>query len=151
MSQPKQSALGVLNVLLRGTCVWYTAISVCVLMINLLFAGSEHGYVDPLSFLLFLPFSLALTAAGMIRRAATLSAALRIFLHPVLSLGGFYLCIFLLYQINRKPSAGVVLAGLVLIAVIYGIIMAILALLTRRKQQKQIEAIPYQSQFGRKS
>ncbi len=128
--------------------MWYTGISVFVLLVNVLLAGNERSYVDPMSFLLFLPFALAMAAAGLVRRADTLPSAARVTLHPVLVLGGFYLCIYLPYQIEKKPTAGQMLAIFVLAAVVYGVAVAVLALMDRRTRQKTIDDTPYQSQFG---
>ncbi len=159
MSQKKQPAPAPaprsktegLSSLLRCTCMWYTAISVFVLLVNVLLSGNERAYVDPLSFLLFLPFALAMAAAGMVRRADGLTTTARVILHPLLVLGGFYLCIYLPYQIEKKPTAGQMLAIFVLAAVLYGAVVTVLFLIRRRIRQKAIDDTPYTSQFGPRS
>ncbi len=140
-----------LTALLTGTCVRYTAISLFVLLVNLLFSGNEDAYVHPSSFLLLLPFALGLSAAATVRKADKLATGARVVLHPLLSLGSFYLCIYLPYQLDKRPSAGQILAILVLGAVVYGVAVTVLLLLARRTRQKTIDDTPYISQFGRKS
>ncbi len=148
---PAPRATSLLRSLLHGTCLWFTGISVFVLIFNLLFPSNSAGYVNALSFLLFLPFGFALTVAGTVRRAPTLPTSAKVILHPLCSLGGFYICFYLPYQLTKKPTAGQVLAILVLAAVVYGVIVGAISLWGRRTRQKKLDDTPYESQFGRKS
>ncbi len=136
--------------LLGGTCLRYTVVSVIALLINLIISEEEMSYVDPLRFLLFLPFSLCLALATDIRASDKLALGAKLALHPLTVLGGFYLCLYLPLQIRTSPSGAQVLLMLLLAALVYGIVMGIIALLTRRTRRQQLEETPYVSQFGPK-
>ena len=129
--------------LLQKTCMWYSGISLFILMVNVIFLHNKNASVSPLGFLLFFPFALCLSLATLVRRSDRLPAAARVILHPLCVLGGFALCVYL--PSNRNP---VVLA---LAAAIYGLTVLIIWLCTRRKQQKKVDATPYIRQFGSRS
>ncbi len=150
-SAPKETGSHPLSTLLHRTCAWYTGISAFVLLFNVLFPANDSGYVRAVNFLLFLPFALALAAGSMVRKADKLSTAVRVLLHPLCVLGGFYLCIYLPYQLDKKPTAAQMLAVFVLVAVAYGIAVGILCALSRRTAQKKSAETPYVSQFGHRS
>ncbi len=144
------SPLTYLRRLLHGTCLRYTAVTVVALLVNLLLSEEELSYVDPLRFLLFLPFSLCLTLATWIRVSDKLALGAKLALHPLTVLGGFYLCLYLPLQIRNSSSGAQVLIMLLLAALVYGIIMGVVALVTRRTRRRKIEETPYVSQFGPK-
>ncbi len=134
----------------QGTCVRYTVLSLCMLVINLCLSGDEQAYVEPLRFLLFLPFAFFLTLATVVRRTDRLRTGTRVLLHPACVLGGFYLCLYLPYQLRTKPTGAQALTVILLVAVVYGLAMGIIYLCTRSARQKEIDSAPYESQFGRK-
>ncbi len=134
--------------LVSGTCVRYTAISTMAILINLILGDTEGAYIDPLRFLLFLPFALCLALATAVRKTEKMPTAGKLVLHPVLSLGGFYLCLYLPFQIRTSPTGTQILLLLLLSALVYGLLMVIIALCTRRARRRQIEEKPYVSQFG---
>ncbi len=135
--------------LVQGTCLRYTVITLASLLVGLLMGGIEtNAFVDPLRLFLFLPFSLALTTATEIRKAPRLPTGARITLHPLCTLGGFYLFCYLPYQITGKPTGRQVLMMLLLAAVVYGVVMGIFLACTRRARQKKIDESTYTSQFG---
>ncbi len=140
--------LSFLRTLSVGTSVRYTLIALGALLIHAL--GLATGYVDALRFFLFLPFACLLTAAAMIRRAPRLGRASKAILHPILVLGGFYLCLYLPYQLRTKPSNQQVLLIVLLAAILYAAAMGIYLACTRRRRQKAIDETPYVSQFGKK-
>ncbi len=142
----KLTPLGIATLLLRRSCMLYTAITVVVLLIHLIF-GDASRMIGASNFLLFLPFSLCVALAGLVRTADKLPTWGKVLLHPLLVLGGFYLCIYLPTQIKRQPSAAMTLALLVGAAAIYGIIMLVIFLCTRHKRQKKVDNTPYESQF----
>lgn len=135
----------------QGTCTRFTLIALMALLVNLLFSGTDSQiYVEPLRFLLFLPFAFCLAVAALVRTSKGLSTGARVALHPICSLGGFYLCLYVPYQIKSKPTGGQMLILLLLALIVYGIAMGILALIGRRSRQKEIDEAPYVSQFGPK-
>ncbi len=134
-----------------GTCARYTVITLLALLISAILHDSmTHTYVDAGRFFLFLPFSCALTLAAWVRRSSALSGGARLALHPALALGGFYLCLYLPYQIETKPSGQQILLILLLAAIVYLTVMGVYLLCTRRSRQKSINDTPYTSQFGKK-
>ncbi len=142
---------GLARRLWQGTATRYTVISLCVILLNLLLNAAEaETYVEPLRFLLFLPFSLALTVAALVRRSDKLSGGAKVGLHPLISLGAFYLCLYLPYQLETRPSGAQVLILVILAALVYGIAMGVYLLCTRRARQKKLDETPYVSQFGKK-
>lgn len=137
-----------------GTCVRYTLILAGVLLVHALstaFALTNNPYIATSLLWLLLPYSLLLTAATAVRKADKLSVGLRVFLHPVLTLGGFYLCVYLPYQIEWTPTGQATLIVLVTAAIIYAAVMAAILLITRKKSRKTQEQTPYVSRFGDKN
>ncbi len=133
-----------------GTAARYTVIAICALFIGAISHESlAVAYVDALRFLLFLPFSVILTLAAWVRRSDKLSAGARIGLHPLLTLSGFYLCLYLPYQVQSKPSGQQVLLIVLLAILLYGIVMALYLVTTRRSRVAKRETVPYESQFKR--
>ena len=134
-----------------GTCARYTVLCLLLLLISALAAGSlTVTYVDTLRFLLLLPFALCITLAARVRRADTLSTVAKCILHPLLVLGGFYLCCYLPFQLSTKPSGQQILIILCLAALLYGIAMGIVAAIGGRRKRKTADNTPYVSQFGKK-
>ena len=144
-------APSLLRELWLGTCSRYTVLCLCLLIISAIASASlTVTYVDTLRFFLLLPFALCITLAARIRRADKLSTAAKCTLHPLLFLGGFYLCCYLPFQISTKPSGGQILLILCLAVLLYGVGMLILWLATRKHRQNVIDSTPYVSQFGKK-
>ena len=144
-----------------GTAARYTVIALVLLLINVILdAASGTGnpansmsavtVVDTLRFFLLLPFSFLLAAAALIRRNDKLSTGARVLLHPLFTLGGFYLCFYLPYQIQTKPSPAQALLILLAVLILYIIVMTVYLLLTRHRRQKAVDATPYTRQFGSK-
>ena len=148
---PPPSAASLLRELWLGTCSRYTVLCLCLLLISAIAAESlTVTYVDTVRFFLLLPFALCITLAAHVRRADKLSAGAKCTLHPLLFLGGFYLCCYLPFQISTKPSGGQILLLLCRVALLYGAGMIILWLATRKRRQSAIDNTPYVSQFGNK-
>ncbi len=134
-----------------GACARYTVLALLMLLLNAILHDSlTETYVDTLRFFLLLPFSAMLTVAALVRRSERLSGRVRLLLHPLVTLGGFYLCLYLPYQIETKPSGQQVLLIVLLAIILYALVMGIYLLCTRRSRQKSIDNTPYVSQFNRK-
>ncbi len=153
--QPTEAAPSVasrLRELWLGTAARYTVIALCALLINaILHESLTTTYVDTVRFFLFLPFSAILTLAAWVRRADKPSLGGRVCLHALLVLGGFYLCLYLPYQLKSKPSGQQVLMLVLLAVVLYAIALVIYLLCTRRSRVAAQEAVPYESQFKRRN
>ena len=149
VSAPASASLP--RALWQGTCIRYTLLCLCLLLISAILADSlTVTYVDTVRFFLLLPFALCLTLATHVRRSDKLSGGVKGVLHPLLSLGGFYLTCYLPYQISTKPSGSQVLMILLLAAALYALGMGIFTLVTRKFRQKKLDDTPYVSQFGAK-
>lgn len=134
-----------------GTCVRYTLLCLILLLISAFtFDAETPTYVDPLRFFLLLPFACLLTIAAKTRRADKLATGVKCILHPILSLGGFYICCYLPFQVSTKPSGAQVLLMLLLAALVYGLIMAAVCLVAGSRRRKQTEEAPYVSQYSKK-
>ena len=129
--------------ILQRTCAWYSGISLFILIVNVILFHNEKASVSPLSFLLFFPFALCLSLATLVRRSDRLPVVARVLLHPLCTLGGFALCVYL--PSNRNPFV------LVVSAVVYGITVLVIWLRARGKQQKKVTNTPYIHQFGSRS
>ena len=137
--------------LLTGTCVRYTVLCIAILLIKLLMSDSlEDTVVDTTRFFLLLPLSLCLALAAIVRRSS-LGTPAKAILHPVLSLGGLYLCAYLPYQVSFKPTGEQVFAILLLALIIYAITVAVYLIIHRKKRQKVIDGTPYESVFSPKN
>lgn len=88
---------------LHRTTVWFTVLSVATLLFGLLFLP-EQDHVTALSFLLFFPFSLAASAAGLLFRAKGLSAVWRYLLHYLIFLSALLIFVLLPSGALASPS-----------------------------------------------
>ncbi len=146
------SLLAPVKALWLGTCARYTVLTLVALLVNALISESlTKTYVDTIHFFLFLPFSLCLTLAALVRRSDKLSKGWRVLLHPLLFFGGFYLCLYLPYQIETRPTGGQVLIILTLVLLLYATAMGIYLLATSKQRRKKEEETPYKSLFGPKA
>lgn len=137
-----------------GSCARYTVLCMLLLPVSFLVSLASESvnaaYIDPLRFLLLLPFAFCLTLAARTRRAGSLSTAAKCTLHPILVLGGFYVFGYLPFQIASKPSGQQILLILLLAALVYGLFMGVVCLISRSARRKQVEDTPYVSQYARR-
>lgn len=140
-----------LRELWAGTCIRYTVLSLILLLVGAIVSETPSAtYVDPLRFFLMLPFAFLLTVAAGIRLTDKLTTAVKCILHPILSLGGFYLFGYLPFQVSTKPSGAQVLILLLLAALVYGLIMAAVCMISGARRRKLTEETPYVSQYRKK-
>lgn len=137
---------------LRGfwldTAARYTVLVLLSLGVNALMSRSLTGtYMDTLRFLLLLPFAAALTGGARIRHAS-LSGGAKLALHALCVLGGFYLSVYLPYQLTVRPTGQQILLLLMLVLVIYVITVVIYIVARGSARQKRVDETPYVSQFG---
>jgi len=145
-----QAPTSLLRELWLGTCARYTVLCLLLLFISAIAAGSlTTTYVDTVRFFLLLPFALCITLATRTRRSDKLSTGAKCVLHPLLFLGGFYLCCYLPFQLSTKPSGQQILLILLLTALLYGAGMAVICLVARTRRRTANDT-PYVSQFGNK-
>lgn len=134
-----------------GTCARFTVLCLGLLLISTLVSDTEGvAYVDNLRFALLLPFSFFLMLAAKTRRADRLATGAKCALHPILVLGGFYLCCYLPFQIRSNAAAQQILLFLLLSALVYGLCMGIFCLISHLIRRKKADDTPYVSQYSRK-
>ena len=63
-------------------------------------------------------------------------------------LGGFYLSVYLPYQLTVRPTGQQILLLLMLVLVIYVITVVIYVVARGSARQKRVDETPYVSQFG---
>jgi predicted neutral ceramidase superfamily lipid hydrolase len=131
-----------------GTCARYTVLCLILLLASAIASDSlTVTYVDTVSFFLQLPFGFCLTLAAWVRRSDKLSAGVKVGLHALATLGGFYLCGYLPYQLRTKPSGMQVLIILLAAVILYAVVMAVITAVSAKSRQKQIDAEPYESRY----
>ncbi len=134
-----------------GTCARYTILALIILFFGVITSDSlTVNYVDTVSFFLLLPFGFCLALATRVRRSDKVTTTAKFLLHPLLVLGGGYLCFYLPFQIRTKPSGSQTLMIVLLGAILYAIVMVVVLLVSRRARQKKLDDTPYVNQFGKK-
>ena len=119
---------------LCGASVWFTAVSLSMLLVGILFLPSMD-YISTLSYFLFFPFGLCMSAAGMLRRVKPIPLALRNLFHYLITLASFILFVYLPSGANLSlPS---VFFALLLFSMIYWIILGGLHMLFLHRRSKE--------------
>ena len=135
-----------------GTCARYTVLALVILFFGVITSDSlSVAYVDTVSFFLLLPLGFCLTLATEVRKTDKLTPVAKCLLHPLLVLGGGYLCFYLPFQVRTKPSGSQALMMILLGAILYAAVMTVVLLVSRRSRRKKIDDTPYVSQFGNHS
>ena len=111
---------------LRGACFWYTLISLFMLIFGLMFSKNANN-VSTVSFLLFFPSGLCMSAAGMIYRNEKIGKSLRLLIHYLTTLLTFILFVWL--PTGVKHTFPFILLLLFLITAIYWLIYLALHIL----------------------
>lgn len=143
----REGNAGLVRDMLASTCIWFTVLFLLVILFGAVASGSfTMNYIHTVRYLLLIPFAFCLTLAGMVRRSS-LPVAARAVLHLICSVGGFYLCVYLPYQLESKPLGRNVLIIMLLSLVVWLIAFFIYLGITRRRSRRAIEEKPYVSQF----
>ena len=135
---------------LRNTCIWFTVLSLCILLVTLLSSTiddtSSSAYLRVSRFLLLLPFAFCAALAGEVRRSA-LPAATRGILHPLISLSGFILFVYLPVNLEQAHTPAKTLLWILAILAVYLVGFFIYLGVRRVRNRKKAADTPYQSQF----
>lgn len=133
--------------LIRGTCFWFTIMFLILLCVGAVTTGSfDMNYIHTIRYLLLIPYAFCLTLAGMVR-TSPLPGPARGILHAVCSVGGFWLCVYLPYQLEAKPLARNTLIIMTLVLILWLIGFFIRLGIVRRRDRRAIEDKPYENQF----
>ena len=112
-------------------CVYFTAISLIMIVIKLLLDGSENaGRIHTGSFLLFLPFGLCMSAAGMLFSSQHLPSWAKYLLHFAIT--DLSLFLFLWLPANSSVQASTGLIMLALISILYWIFLGLVVWIRSR-------------------
>lgn len=134
---------GILKSFLIHTCIYTVAAFSAVMLFCLM--GGMTGFAI-LSYFLFFAFCACFALANVLFAKLNISVWWRAILHAVLTLGGFYLCIYTRYaDIGTSNDKLVLLVVLItlLYAISFGVFLAIRYARLRKLEQKQ-----YQRVFG---
>lgn len=113
-------------------CIYYTAITVFFLFINLVTA--DVGAIRASSFMLMLPCGLVISIGTQILREKRLSAAVRYLLHYFFTFLGAFLFLWLPADSAATPMAGFLL--FLLFSILYWIILLISVMIAKRIRRK---------------
>ena len=137
-----------LRSLWRGACTRFTLLCLFMLVTSAIASDSlTITYVDTVRFFLLLPFGLCLTLAAGVRRSHNFGSSAKVGLHALCTLGGFYLCCYLPYQVRTNPSGMQILLVLLAAVIVYGLVMGIYAAATAKSRRRKRDETPYESQF----
>lgn len=133
--------------LIRGTCMWFTVMFLLLTCVGAVTTGSfDMNYIHTVRYILLIPYALLLTLAGM-ARTSSLPGPARGVLHFVCAVGGFWLCVYLPYQLEVKPLPRNILIIMLLVSILWFIGFFIRLGVVRRRQRRAVEDQPYESQF----
>lgn len=140
----------ILRDLWLGSCARYTVLCLIMLVVSAIMSDSlTVTYIEPVRFFLLLPFAVFLTLAARTRRAEKITNGIKCILHPILVMGGFYLCCYLPFQVASKPSGQQILILVILATLVYGLIMGIFLAVSRVLRRKKTADTPYVSQYNK--
>ena len=117
-------------------CVYYTIVSIVLILLSLLSVSTENRWAIPTNFWQVLPASLAFAFAGEILSSKSLARWKRYLLHYIIYLSAILLFFFL--PSDAKPQPISVLLMLVLLTLLYWVIFG-LVLFIRSRIQRLLE------------
>ncbi len=123
--------LQILKKWLRDACVWFTVLSLSMLLIGILFL-SDMDYISTLSYLLFLPFGLCMSAAGLLLSVQRLSTFLRWLFHYIITI--LSLVLFLVLPSGTTFSFPMAFFFFLLFSMIYWISVCVIHILRTNKK-----------------
>lgn len=116
---------------LADACVYFTMISfIMIFGMLLLNNGEKAGNINAVSFLLFFPFGLCLSAAGMLFSSDKLPSWAKYLLHYVITILSLFVFLWLPANTSARASTGLIM--LVLISVLYFIFLGLVVWIRSR-------------------
>ena len=134
-------------VVVRACCI-FTGVTSFLLVFQWIMENALQKSLAAEVFLMLIPLSLCLSGAGIIRKASSVSPITKIILHPLLSLGGL-LIVYLPYMISNHFPPATALVHILVFVVCYGIVTAIICLVSgmAHKKSARAKSTSYVSQF----
>ena len=136
----------VLNHIISYSCIYFTVISLLILIVQALSAQeNEVSFIAPSRFLMLFPFTLAVAVADCIFMVKSMKMASKVLVHYASLAVSFYA--FVCAPMNNGTSP---LAIVALITVIYFIVATPILIIVSAKNKKKRESVPYQSIYKKK-
>lgn len=139
----------VLKRVLTHTCIYFTLTSLLLLFIYWVVSKDTTHGIQPLPFLLMLPFSFFFSLANAQLTRAPIPKAVRVAIHYVLTVGGAFVCLYL----PNRGSGSTSSQGLVLFfafSALYAAVMIPVLILTARAKRVTRDETEYTSVYTKK-
>lgn len=130
-STPSRGSRPLIRALLVRAACWFSALTLLVLTPSLFNGGTDSFTVSALRVYLLFPMALCFAGAGLVRLSG-LKFGVRLTLHALLSLGGFWLFGYLPFLIKNKSGGAQVLLMTLCSLLVYVIALVILLAVKRR-------------------
>ena len=134
---------------LTHTCICFTLTSLLLLFIYWIVSKDTTHGIQPLPFLLMLPFSLSFSAANAVLSRAPMPKALRVLIHYCLTVGGAFTCLYLPNRSSGSTSS----QGLVLFfafTALYAAVMIPFLILSARAGRVRRDETEYTDVYTKK-
>lgn len=116
---------------LTDGCVYFTALSLLIILINLLATDDATSKgISAVSFLLFFPCGLCMSAGGMLLRLKTLPRWSRYLLHYIICVLAFFLMFYL--PVSTHSNAMTKLVMFITLSVVYWVLFGAVMLVYTR-------------------
>ena len=117
---------------IRGGCIYFTVISLFMILLNLALGGSDAAMrgISPTAFLLFFPCGLGISAGGLFLKMKRIPAPARGLLHFFCTLLSILLFVWLPANPTARPST--VLIMLVAFSILYWLLFLLVHVTKKR-------------------
>lgn len=131
------------------TCIYFTLTSLLLLFIYWVVSKDTSHGIQPLAFLLMLPFSCFFSVANAEFSLAPMPKAVRVAIHYMLTVGGAFVCLYL----PNRESGSTSSQGLVLFfafTALYAAVMIPLLIISARAKRITRDETEYTSVYTKK-
>ncbi len=131
---------------LCNTCILFTVLIITyTFIVMLLNINAQSIQLDGARTVLFFFFSFMISVANTIFSTRAIPAALRLFIHFLISAFAFYFCLML----PTEPTAANTLIGMTLFTVIYFIVCGLIYIFRSRYKRLSEESETYTKRFSK--
>ncbi len=134
--------------ILKGAAVTYTTVVLFVCFVLTGVSENSAG-ISPMNFLLIFPFALCFSLANHLLRSEKLGGFPKFLLHFLLTIGGFFVFLYLPAFPGGKSSSSVLV--LFIVTIVYLILYGTVLLLRKRWKKEFGTETTYTAQFSSKS
>lgn len=138
----------VIKRIFRSSCIIYTVIALFLCLILMMISEDLSKAISPKNFLLIFPFSVCLATANLLDKSSRLAQFYKSLLHAGITLGGFFL--FLYLPAFRGTSDSNFFVVLLVFVVCYALIYGLTLLFRYRIRKEFGEETEYKPQFSAK-